>query len=108
MCLSETSQGKQKRLLPRLLAKSLYHWPRVGHLFTPGSIITKTTLKSLGGYKYVPGQPWWLSGLAPPSAQGVILEIWGGVPHRAPCMEHASPSACVSASLSFSLSVSHE
>ena len=39
------------------------------------------------------GQPWWLSGLAPPSAQGVILESWDRVPRRAPCMEPASTSA---------------
>ena len=52
------------------------------------------------------GWPGWLSGLAPPSAQGLILEIWDRVPRRAPCMEPASPSACVSASLS--LCVSHE
>ena len=39
-----------------------------------------------------------------PSAQGVILGSWDGVLHWAPCMEPASPSACVSASLS----VSHE
>ena len=49
------------------------------------------------------GQPGWLSSLAPPSAQGVILEIWDGVPHQAPCMEPASPSVCVSASLSVCL-----
>ena len=52
------------------------------------------------------GQPRWLSGLAPPSAQGVILETRDRVPRRAPCMEPASPSACVSASLS--LCVSHD
>ena len=52
------------------------------------------------------GQPGWLSGLAPPSAQGVILETRDRVPRRAPCMEPASPSACVSASLSLSLSLS--
>ena len=46
------------------------------------------------------GQPRWLSGLAPPSAQGVILETRDGIPHRAPCMGAASPSACVSTSLS--------
>ena len=34
------------------------------------------------------------------SAQGMILESWDRVPHRAPCMEPASPSAYVSASLS--------
>ena len=37
------------------------------------------------------------------SAQGVILESWDRVPHRAPRMEPASLSACVSASLSVSL-----
>ena len=51
-------------------------------------------------------QPGWLSGLVPPSAQGVTLETWDQVPHQAPCTEPASPSACVSASLS--LCVSHE
>ena len=49
------------------------------------------------------GQPRWLSGLAPPSAWGVILETRDRVPHQAPCMEAASPSACVSAPLSVSL-----
>ncbi|CAD7681054.1 unnamed protein product [Nyctereutes procyonoides] len=42
-------------------------------------------------------------GLALPSAQGLILETRDRVPHRAPCMEPASPSACVSAPLSVSL-----
>ena len=51
------------------------------------------------------GQPGWLSGLAPPSAQGVILETWDRVPHQAPCVEPASPSARVSASLSPSVSL---
>ena len=37
------------------------------------------------------------------SAQGVIPESQDRVPHRAPCMEPAAPSACVSASLSVSL-----
>ena len=54
----------------------------------------------------------WLSGLAPPSAWGLILETRDPVPHQASCMEPASPSACVSAPLSLSLSlsvcVSHE
>ena len=35
-----------------------------------------------------------------PSARGVILESWDRVPRRAPGMEPASPSPCVSASLS--------
>ena len=54
------------------------------------------------------GQPGGLSCLAPPSAQGTILETWDGVPRQAPCMEPVSPSACVSASLPLSLCVSHE
>ena len=49
---------------------------------------------------FIVGQPGWLSGLAPPSAQGVILETQDLVPRWAPCMEPASPSACVPASLS--------
>ena len=40
-----------------------------------------------------------------PLAQGIILESWDRVPHQAPCMEDASPSACVSAFLSLSLSL---
>ena len=35
-----------------------------------------------------------------PSAQGVMLETRDRVPRQAPCVEPASPSACVSASLS--------
>ena len=50
------------------------------------------------------GQPQWLGGLAPPSVQGVILETQDRVPRWAPCMEPASPSAWVSASLSLCLS----
>ena len=45
----------------------------------------------------VSGQPRWLSGLAPPSVQGLTLETQDWVPRRAPWMEPASPSACVSA-----------
>ena len=56
--------------------------------------------------KTLRGQPEWLSGLAPAFALGVILESWERGPHRAPCMEPASPSACVSASLSLSVCVS--
>ena len=40
-----------------------------------------------------------------PSAQGVILETRNQLPHRAPCMKRASPSACVCAFLSLSLSL---
>ena len=38
-----------------------------------------------------------------PSAQGVILESQNQIPHWAPCMKPASPSAYVSASLSLCL-----
>ena len=38
-----------------------------------------------------------------PAAQGVILESLDWVPRWDTCMEPASPSACVSASLSVSL-----
>ena len=38
-----------------------------------------------------------------PSAQVMILESQDEVPHRVPCKEPASPSACVSSSLSVSL-----
>ena len=48
---------------------------------------------------FLHGQPRWLCGLAPPSAQGVILETRDRVPRRSPWMEPASPSACVSASV---------
>ena len=41
------------------------------------------------------GQPGWLSGLVLLSAQGLVLETRDRVPHGAPCMEPASPSACV-------------
>ena len=51
------------------------------------------------------GQPGWLSGLALPSAQGVILETLDRVPCQALCVEPASPSACISASLSLSVSL---
>ena len=40
-----------------------------------------------------------------PLAQGVILEHRDQVTHRAPGMEPASTSACVSASLSLSMSL---
>ena len=54
------------------------------------------------------GIPRWLSGLAPPLAQGMILGSRDRVPHRAPYMGPASPSACVAVSLlpPFSLSLS--
>ena len=54
------------------------------------------------------GIPGWLSGLAPVFGPGRGQEFQDRVPHRAPCLEPASPSACVSASLSLSVCVSHE
>ena len=48
------------------------------------------------------GQPQRFSGLVLPPAQGMILESRDRVPHRAPCMEPASPST------SLPLCVSHE
>ena len=51
------------------------------------------------------GQPGWVNGLVPPSAQGLILETLDQVLHQAPCVEPASPSACVFASLSLCLSL---
>ena len=51
------------------------------------------------------GQPQWCSGLAPPAAQGVILETLDRVPRRAPCMEPASLSMSLSL-LSLSLGLS--
>ena len=58
----------------------------------------KSPLKKIRG-----GQPRWLSGLAPPSAQGVVLETRDRVPHQALCLEPASPSACVCDSLFLSV-----
>ena len=37
-----------------------------------------------------------------PFTQDVVLEPWDRVPHQAPCIESASPSAYVFASLSVS------
>ena len=50
------------------------------------------------------GQPGWLSDLALPSAQGLILGTRNRVPRRAPYVEPASPFACVSTFLSVCLS----
>ena len=41
------------------------------------------------------GQPRWLSSLALPSAQGLILKTRDRVPGRAPCMEPVSLPLCV-------------
>ena len=70
-------------------------------------------LKKKQKQKKKPRDPWvagWLSSLVPAFSLGVILETWDRVPHQAPCMEPASPSACVSASLCVCVCVcvSHE
>ena len=72
-------------------------------LISFGFILILTRNMSL---KLIVGQPRWPrpSGLVLPSAQGVILETRNQVPRRAPCMQPASPSACVSAFLSLCLS----
>ena len=58
------------------------------------SLDTKTQLSGpLGGS----------AGESLPSAQGVTLGSWDRVPHWAPCMEPASPSACLCLFLSVSL-----
>ncbi|CAK7320014.1 hypothetical protein VULLAG_LOCUS22345 [Vulpes lagopus] len=69
-------------------------------------VILRLTQKINKSIKTNLGQPQRLSGLALPSARGVILETRNRVPRQAPCMVPASPSACVSASLSISLSLS--
>ena len=52
------------------------------------------------------GIPGWHSGLAPAFGPGHDPRVLGSSPTSSSrCMEPASPSACVSASLSFSLSV---
>ena len=51
------------------------------------------------------GQAGWLSNLAPPLAQDMILETQDRVPRRAPCMRPAPPSVCVSLPLSLILSL---
>ena len=51
------------------------------------------------------GQPGWLSGLALPLAEGVILETQDRVPCWASSIEPVSPSACVSLPLSLSVSL---
>ena len=40
-----------------------------------------------------------------PLAQGAILETRDQIPHRAPCLEPASPSAYVSASISLCVTI---
>ena len=60
--------------------------------------------KKKGGGRSLGGSAVWRL----PLAQGVILGSRDRVPHWAPGMEPAYPSACVSAPLSLSLYVYHE
>ena len=72
------------------------HW----HLFSsPASILMIVALNSPSGAAQV-AQWFSATGLAPPSAQGMILETQDWVPHQASCVEPVSSSACVSASVS--------
>ena len=48
------------------------------------------------------GAAWMAQGFSATFSPGVILETRDRVPHRASCMEPASPSACISASLCLS------
>ena len=54
--------------------------PAEKNILSVPNVISKHyfSLKATGG------QPRWPSGLAPPLAQGVILETWDQVPRRAP------------------------
>ena len=61
-------------------------------LFSPPAIPPFTSAHTDHIKKYLLWQPGWLSGLAPPLAQGVILETKDRVPRQAPCMEPASSS----------------
>ena len=54
------------------------------------------------------GQPGWLSGLAPPSDQGLILEIWDQVLHQAPAGACFSLCLCLCLFLSLLSVYSHE
>ena len=54
--------------------------------------------------KETPGTPGWLSSWAPAFGSGRDPGIRNRVPHRAPSEEPASPSTCVSASLSVCVS----
>ena len=60
----------------------------------------------LGGFLKIPlGIPGWLSSLAPTFSPGRDPRVPGSSPALGSCRDLASPSACVSASLSLSLSV---
>ena len=70
-------------------------WVQMKNVYTDEKCLYFLTSVSKGK-----GQTGWLSGLAPLSVQGLVLETWDRVPRRDPCVEPASPAACVSASIS--------
>ena len=78
--------------------KSIYLTEKAQDLFST-HFCTQHSAWTIMMLKGIPG---WLSGFAPAFRQGRDP----GVPHGAICMEPASPSAFVSASLSLSLSLS--
>ena len=77
---------------------------RPGPKAAPNHQATQGSPKILKKNKQKTKPPQWPSGLALPLARGLILETRDRVPRWAPCLEPASPSACVSASLSVYLS----
>ena len=81
-----------------LFLKHTGHAPPLG-LFS-GILSARNTLSSDIKKKKIPG---WLVVEGLPSTKGVIPESWDLVPHWGPCMEPASSSAYVSASLAVSL-----
>ena len=90
-----------------MIASSQYFSPLIDHcgIEYPAGYLIDCFLYMVKYYAVIKrmkvplGQPGWLSSLAQPSAQGVILETQDRVLHQAPSMEPASPSACVSSSL---------
>ena len=95
--LEKQSQGKLENTYRTMKMKPQLTKTRDAEVFRGKSIGVNVCIeKGLG-------QPGWLSGLAPPLARGVILEARDQVPHRGSLRGPASPSACVSASLSVSL-----
>ncbi|XP_048963307.1 P2R1A-PPP2R2A-interacting phosphatase regulator 1-like isoform X3 [Canis lupus baileyi] len=78
--------------------------PKRSFYGTTNVVSSDTTQQSDMNVNVLERNPGWLSGLVPPSAQGLILETQDGVPSWDPCRGPASLSACVSASLC----ISHE
>ena len=99
--------------LTYLLFLGLFYLPWVYHNFKLHdhlgcSMFVARKIKFFEGtknklFKFFPGHLGGSGVKRLPLAQGMILESQDQVPHWAPCMEPASPSTCVSASLSLCL-----